>query len=91
MQQKAFEFPVEQNPFDIHIVLINLNSSEVASESVHIFQAQVIRESLIQGIAGTSEFGNKFRKKDIAITIKTYSSVSIEDSVVEVDPQLFFQ
>ena len=91
MQQKAFEFLVEQNPFDIHIVLINLNSSEVANESVHIFQAQAIGESLIQGIAGTSEFGNKFRKKDIAIAIKTYSSVSIEDSVVEVDPQLFLQ
>ena len=40
------------------------NSGEVADESVNVFQAQATGESLIQGIAGTSAFDYKFRKKD---------------------------
>ena len=36
-------------------------------------------------------FDYKFRKKDMVIIIKTNSSVNIQDSVVEVDPLLFFQ
>ena len=42
-------------------------------------------------MTGTSEFDYKFRRKDMTITIKTNASVNIEASVVEVDPQLFFQ
>ena len=36
-------------------------------------------------------FDYKFRKKDMVIIIKTNASVNIQDSVVEVDPLLFFQ
>ena len=42
-------------------------------------------------MAGTSAFDYKFRKKGMAITIKTNASVNIEDSVIEVDPKLCFQ
>ena len=49
-----FEFLAERDPCHIDTVLINLNSGEVADESVNAFQAQAIGESLIQGIAGTS-------------------------------------
>ena len=52
--QKMFEFLAERDPCHIDTVLINLNSGEVADESVNAFQAQAIGESLIQGIAGTS-------------------------------------
>ena len=41
-------FLAEHNLFDIHAVLIYLNNGEVRHESVNIFQAQAIRESLIQ-------------------------------------------
>ena len=87
--QNMFEFLVEHHPFDIHTVLINLNSGDVADESVNVFQAQAIGESLIKGITGSSAFDYKFRKKNMAITINTKASVNIEESVVEVDPQLF--
>ena len=40
--QKMFEFLAERNSFDIHTVLINLNSREVTDDSVNIFQAQAI-------------------------------------------------
>ena len=86
-----FEFYAERDPFHIDTVLINLNSGEVADESVNAFQAQAIGESLIQGIARTSAFDYKFRHKDMAIIIKTNASVNIEDSVEEDDPWLFFQ
>ena len=86
-----FEFLAECDPCHIDTVLINLNSGEVADESVNAFQAQAIGESLIQGIAGTSAFDYKFRNKDMAIIIKTNASVNIEDSVEEDDPWLFFQ
>ena len=51
--QKLFEF---FDQFHIDTVLINLKSGEVADESVNVFQARIIRESLIQGKAGTSAF-----------------------------------
>ena len=86
-----FEFLAERDPFDIHTVLVNLNSGEVADESVNVFQAQAIVESLIKVMTGTSAFDYKFIRKDMTITIKTNASVNIEASVVEVDPQLFFQ
>ena len=86
--QKMFEFFAD--PSHIDTVLINLKSGEVADESVNVFQAQTIGESLIQGIAGTSAFDYKFRKKDMVITIKTNASVNNEDTVVEVDTQLLF-
>ena len=83
-----FEFFADPSHFDT--VLINLKSGEVADESVNVFQAQAIGESLIQGIAGTSAFDYKFRKKGMVITIKTNASVNNEDTVVEVDTQLLF-
>ena len=43
-----FEFLPERDPFDIHTVLVNLNNDEVADESVNVFQAQAIVESLIK-------------------------------------------
>ena len=89
--EKKFEFLAERNPFHIDTVLINPNSGEVADESVNVFQAQAKGESLVQGIAGTSAFDYTFRKKDIAIIIKTNAPVNIEDNIVEVDPWLFFQ
>ena len=48
-----------------------MNCSDVADESVNVFQTQAIGESSIQGMAGTSPFHCKFRKKDMAITMKT--------------------
>ena len=35
-----FQFLKECNPFDINAALINLNSDEVADESVNVFQTQ---------------------------------------------------
>ena len=46
---------------------------------------------MIQGIAETSAFDYKFRKKDMAIIIKTNACLIIEDSIVEVGPRLLFQ
>ena len=61
--QKIFEFLAERDSFHIDAVQINLNSGEVADESVNVFQAQAMRESLIiQGIAWNLAFDNKFRK-----------------------------
>ena len=85
--QKMFELLAERNPFGIYTVLINLNSGEVAI----VFDTQAIEESLIQGMTGTLTFYCKFRKKDTVITIRTNASLNNKDSVLEVDPQLFFQ
>ena len=74
-----FEFLAECNPSDILTALINLDSGEVADESVNIFKVQTIRESLIQSVRETSGFDYKFRKKDMAITIKTNASINTED------------
>ena len=86
-----FEFLAERDPFHIDTVRINLNSGEVADESVNASQAQAIEESLMQGRAGASAFDYKSRKEDMVIITKTYASVNIQDRVAEVDPRLFFQ
>ena len=81
------------HPFHIDTIQINLSSGEVAiDESVDAFQAQAIRESLIQDIIRTSAFDYKFRKREIVIIIiiKTNASVNIGDSIVEGDSRLFF-
>ena len=83
--QMMFEFLAERDQFHIDTVLLNLDSGKVTDESPNVFQAQTIGESLIQGIAETSAFHYKFRKKDMIIIIKTNASVNIEDSVVEAD------
>ena len=68
------------NRIQTDTVGINLNSGEIAGESVNVFQAQPIGESLIQGIVGTSVFDYKFRKNDMVTNMKTNFSVSTEDS-----------
>ena len=88
--QKMFEFLAECDPFHFDKVLINLNSGEVIDKSVNVFQVQAIGKSLIQGIAGTAAFDYKFKNKEMAIITKTNAFVNIENSVVEVDPRLFF-
>lgn len=85
-----FKFLAECNPCDIHALQINLRIREVVDESVNVFQAQTIVESLIQSMARTLVFDYKFKKKDMAITIKTNSSVNIEDNMVEVELQVLF-
>ena len=67
------------NRIQTDTVGINLNSGEIAGESVNVFQAQPIGESFIQGIVGTSMFDYKFRKNDMVIIMKTNFSVSTED------------
>ena len=89
--QKMFEFLGERDPFDIYRVLINLNSGEVANESVNIFQAQAMGESLIHDMAGTSAFDYKFRKKDMVITINTNASFSPEVKGRGLSSVVFFQ
>ena len=86
--QKMFEFLAQGDQFHIDTVLIHLDVAKLADESVNVFKAKTIEESLIQGIAGTSTFDYKFRKKDMIIILKTNASVNIEDCVVEVDPRL---
>ena len=47
-------------------------------ESIILFQAQTIKESLIQDLAGISAFDHKFRRKGIVITTKTNASVILK-------------
>ena len=61
------EFFADHNPFDIHAILISLNNGEVAHESVNVFHAQTIGESLTQIMEGASTFDSKFKKKDLVI------------------------
>ena len=49
------EFLKECDPLDINTVLINLNSDEVADESVNVFQTQAIGGSLIQHLISNIE------------------------------------
>ena len=86
-----FEFLAERNPSDILTALINLDSGEVADESLNIFEVQTIRESLIQSVPGTSGFDYKFIKKDMAITIKTNASVNTEDRGRVLSSVFFFK
>ena len=42
--------PLKEQEYSTNTVVINLNSGEATDESVNVFQAKTIRESLIQGM-----------------------------------------
>ena len=88
---KMYEYLIEHNSFDFGTKLVDINTGEVAAENVNAYNAREIGESIIQRMKGCSVFDYSFRKKDMAITMKTKASLDLGDVTIQVDPQLFFQ
>ena len=88
---KIFEYLLDHNPFEFGTGLVNISTGEVAAENVNVYNAREIGESIIQGMKGCSVFDYSFKKKDMAVTMKTKASLDLGDMTVQIDPQLFFQ
>ena len=88
--KKITEFLIEHDPFDMGTDLVNI-CGEVANSDVNAHKAHSIGETIIKNIEGTPVFSYSFKRKDMAFTMKSNSSIALGDITVQVDPQLFFQ
>ena len=71
--------------------LVNISTGEVAAENVNVYNTRENGESIIQGMKGSSVFDYSFKKKDVAVSMKTKTSLHIGDIILKVDPQTFLQ
>ena len=82
---------VERSPFTKSEELFCLETGEVADCNVNTFEAKQIGEQILAKMVDIPVLQYKYTKKDQVVIMKTKSSVTIDDEVLHVDPQLLFQ
>ena len=88
---KIVTYLSDRNPFNISNDLMNISTGEVCNEKVNVYQAKEIGETLIISLKDLSVFDYSFRKRDMAVTMPTKSSVTIDNENVSADSHLLFQ
>jgi hypothetical protein len=82
-------FLQERDPFAAEKDLVSLATGEVADEKVNVHQAYAIGEKQIQEMCGQDVYSFSYKRKSMAVTMKTKSTVSIEGE--NVLSELLFQ
>ena len=82
---------MERDPFEIYTELINLHSGEIAYQSVKVYKAHAIGETLILEMRKASAFDHTFKRRNMPITMKTKSTINVGYYSAKVDIQLPFQ
>ena len=83
-------FLAERNPLILSDDLFSLETGEVA-DSVTIYDAKQIGEQILRGMVDVSVLQYSYKKKDMAIIMKSQSNITVDDEVIHVDLQLLFQ
>ena len=68
---KILRFLIERNPFENCIHLINIETGEVADNSVNIHDAKIIGTTMIMKMVGQSVFGCSYKRKDMVVNMST--------------------
>ena len=74
---KVIRYLTERNPFESSNDLMNISTGEVCNKAVNVYRAKEIGETLISSLKGISVFDYSFRKRDMAVTMPTKSSITI--------------
>lgn len=88
---ELLQFLEARNPFRDDPALCNVATGVTADDTVNVDKAKEVGTSVIKSLVGKRVSGFSFKKKDQVITLKTKSSVKIDNETVQVDPQLLFQ
>ena len=88
---KILSYLKERDPFATRDNLVNLATGEVADDTVNAQLAQDIGEKQVISMSGPNVFDFSFKKKDMVITMKTKSVMSIDGESVHVDSTLLFE
>jgi len=89
--QKVHEYLVDRNPFTMCDKLVNIHTGEIAGDSVNVDQAELIGKKIIAAMQGQDVKKYKFKRSEAAVVMKSNSTVKVDNSVINVDPQLLFQ
>ena len=81
----------ERNPFDERSELLDIDTGEVAAETVNVFNAKSIGDSILKKMVEKPVFEYSYQRKDMAVTMKSKSSVELDGETIPIDNQLLFQ
>ena len=68
---KILKFLIERNPFEDCIHLMNIETGEVADNSVNVHDAKVTDTTIIKKMVGQSVFRYSYKRKDIVVNMST--------------------
>ena len=86
-----FEYLTERDPFDYSPKLANIDTGEVATDNVNVYDAKAVGEKIIVQMIGVDVFSYSFSRTCMVTTMKTKSSIEIDGDRINVDPMLLFQ
>ena len=88
---KILKYLIERNPFDERSELLDIDTGEVAAETVNVFNAKSIGDSILKKMVEKPVFEYSYQRKDMAVTMKSKSSVELDGETIPIDNQLLFQ
>ena len=88
---KILKYFIDRSPFDEREELINIETGEVAAAKVNVYDSKEIGNSILIKMQNQSVFDYSFRRKDMAVTMKSRSAVEVDGEIIPIDNQLLFQ
>ena len=86
----VLRFLIERYPFEDCIHLMNVETGEVADNSVNVHDAKTFDITIKKNILGQSVFGYSYKRKDIVVNMST-KTVECKCEQISIDKQLLFQ
>ena len=86
---KILKYFIERDLFEDRTELLSIETGEVSTESVNVYDAKEIGTFILKNMVGQNVFDYSFVKKYMAVTMKSKSSVEIDGEVVPIDNSFF--
>ena len=83
-------FLAERNPWILSDDLFSLETGEVADSKVNVYNAKQIGEQILRGMVDVPVLQYSYKKKDMAIIMKSQSTITVDDEVIHVDHVDYF-
>ena len=87
---KILRFLIERNSFEDCVHFMDIETGEIADNSVNVHDAKSISNTIIKKMVGQSVFGYSYKRKDVVVNIST-KTVECEGEQISIDNQLLFQ
>ena len=84
-------YGIERNPFEGNSDLINIETGEVSDCNVNVYNAKDVGNPIIKKMIGQALLNYSYKRKDMAVIMKSKSSIVSEGETIPIDHQLLFQ
>ena len=88
---KVLRYVIERNPFEGDRDLINIETGEVSDCNVNVYNAKDVGNAIIKKMVGQAVLNYSYQRKNMAVIMKSKSSIVSGCETIPIDHQLLFQ